>query len=310
MCLRRITAADRAAVEEISKGIYGGNDYLVSSFDKWAASASRHMLGLFSSNGQLVALEVLTLFDGGKSAMFQALRVHPAFRGKGFAKQITAALKDEAGKFRSLERMRVCCHLWADGPRSATLQKRNGFIEVMRLNVMCVDRVLSERTVRLNPTAGFVKVKGEELWNLLMFKFPERLLMFDWEVRDITLANLLLLEQEREVEYFVVKNEFGAVVSFSLGGPSPRSNGVQTYVSVFSPRVSPTEDVHAEHALQHLRMWADWAVARRSEKIVCFYNAEAPELDIPAGGVWQGWTPGTDLKGPMCVLEQPLGPTN
>ena len=123
------------------------------------------------------------------------------------------------------------------------------------------------------------------------------------------------------------------LTSFSLGGPSPRANGLQTYVTVqllpsggrgggASDSGSGARGVGAAQkaVARHLCRWVAWATKHGSNKLVSFHNAsedgaaEQPCIAVGAGAAGAagaqleagGWRHTSDLNGPMVVLSQAL----
>jgi GNAT superfamily N-acetyltransferase len=373
--VRRITAADRAQVlGAISDGLYGGNDYLPAVFDAWLQRPhQRLMFGTFRRGGadelladELLAFEVLSLFDGGTSVMFQALRVLPSQQGRGLARQLGVFLKRHAREaLPRANRMRVCCHLWNDdGRRSARMQRRNGCTDWFRMGVLSLKREpqpLSASPPPPPPPWMAPRPLGaHELWSALqragsdVAAVAELLhgggLMHDWEVHDFNGATLEYLQRERGCSFFgsfaapaPVGSQEGAgaagatvLTSFSLGGPSPRANGLQTYVTVQllpcgsgggasdggdSARAGGAAQEQAVLAVaRHLCRWVAWAASHGSNRLVSFHNAsedgmaEQPCTVVGAAAAGAagaqleagGWRHTSDLNGPMVVLSQAL----
>jgi len=76
---------DRAAVAAISAHIWDGEDYVPEVFDDWVADP-RGEFTLFFEDEQLVAFGKLTELGAGQWWL-EGLRVHPAHRGRGIARQ-------------------------------------------------------------------------------------------------------------------------------------------------------------------------------------------------------------------------------
>ena len=380
--VRRVTAADRAQVlGAISAGLYGGNDYLPAVFDAWLQRPhQRLMFGTFRVAGadelpladELLAFEVLSLFDGGTSVMFQALRVLPSQQGRGLAKQLGVFLKQHAGgdALPRANRMRVCCHLWNDdGRRSARMQRRNGCTDWFRMGVLSLKRGPPQQPLSASPPPSpptpmpWVPprpLSAAELWSALQRAGSEVAavaellhgggLMHDWEVHDFNGATLEYLQRERGCSFFGsfaapapvggaqeqgggADDDATVLTSFSLGGPSPRANGLQTYVTVqllpsggrgggASDSGSGARGVGAAQkaVARHLCRWVAWATKHGSNKLVSFHNAsedgaaEQPCIAVGAGAAGAagaqleagGWRHTSDLNGPMVVLSQAL----
>ncbi|XP_043933103.1 probable N-acetyltransferase 16 isoform X2 [Protopterus annectens] len=81
-----IVATDKEFGEVIamSKGIYGGLDYLPSRYHSWLKDANR-MVILARKDGKVIALESVCIIDDGETMLVEGLRVAPSERGKGVA---------------------------------------------------------------------------------------------------------------------------------------------------------------------------------------------------------------------------------
>ena len=79
---------DRDAVFGMVKTIWDGNDYIPDVWDEWQADPSGPLL-VGQLDGQVVALAKLSGIGPGED-WFHGLRVDPAQRGRGFARQMLA----------------------------------------------------------------------------------------------------------------------------------------------------------------------------------------------------------------------------
>ncbi|XP_077169020.1 putative N-acetyltransferase 16 isoform X1 [Paroedura picta] len=81
------TVATEKEFEEIlamSKGIYGGLDYLPSRYHSWIREPNRTVM-LAKKNGAVIGLQSVYLVDAGETVLVEGLRVAPWERGKGVA---------------------------------------------------------------------------------------------------------------------------------------------------------------------------------------------------------------------------------
>ena len=83
-------------MEVLSKGVYGGHDYLPRVWDQWLQDKDRFTFVAVDGGEadaaapgeaaggaeQIVGLESALLLEGGKTVIFQALRVREDFQGK------------------------------------------------------------------------------------------------------------------------------------------------------------------------------------------------------------------------------------
>jgi GNAT superfamily N-acetyltransferase len=84
--IRAAHPSDRPAVLEMVKTIWDGNDYIPDVWDEWQADPSGPLL-VGELDGQTVALAKLSGIGPGED-WFHGLRVDPAQRGRGFARQM------------------------------------------------------------------------------------------------------------------------------------------------------------------------------------------------------------------------------
>ncbi|XP_042327962.1 probable N-acetyltransferase 16 isoform X2 [Sceloporus undulatus] len=81
------TVATEEEFEEVlamSKGIYGGLDYLPSRYHAWIREPNRTVI-LAKKNGAVIGLQSIYIIDSGETALVEGLRVAPWERGKGVA---------------------------------------------------------------------------------------------------------------------------------------------------------------------------------------------------------------------------------
>ncbi|XP_053119380.1 probable N-acetyltransferase 16 isoform X2 [Hemicordylus capensis] len=81
------TVATEKEFEEVlamSKGIYGGLDYLPSRYHSWIREPNRTVV-LAKKNGAVIGLQSVFVIDAGETALVEGLRVAPWERGKGVA---------------------------------------------------------------------------------------------------------------------------------------------------------------------------------------------------------------------------------
>ncbi|XP_043359663.1 probable N-acetyltransferase 16 [Dermochelys coriacea] len=83
----QFVVATEKEFEEIlamSKGIYGGLDYLPSRYHAWIREPNRTVV-LAKKNGAVIGLQSVCVVDAGETALVEGLRVAPWERGKGVA---------------------------------------------------------------------------------------------------------------------------------------------------------------------------------------------------------------------------------
>ena len=85
--IRLANEADLPAILEMSKGIYGDNDYFPDEFLNYLKDSSRRIL-IAVKDGKAVGLQVMHIVDKGETAIAQALRVHLNYRRQGIGKRL------------------------------------------------------------------------------------------------------------------------------------------------------------------------------------------------------------------------------
>ena len=85
--IRIANEADLPAVLEISKGIYGDNNYFPGEFLNYLKDSSRRIL-IAVKDGKAVGLQVMLIIDEGETAIAHALRVHLSYRRQGIGKRL------------------------------------------------------------------------------------------------------------------------------------------------------------------------------------------------------------------------------
>ncbi|MCB2299130.1 GNAT family N-acetyltransferase [Clostridium tagluense] len=92
---RKLTQEDYEDIEEISKDIWEGGDYLPSVFHKWVEDKGIFLGGVDTDNNKVVVVAKLSiLYDG--SGWLEGLRVHAKYRGQKLAKRATEEILKRA----------------------------------------------------------------------------------------------------------------------------------------------------------------------------------------------------------------------
>lgn len=95
--LRRLTNEDYEDILDISKGIWGGTDYLPRIFHKWVEDKGIFLGAVDKEKNKVIAVAKLSvLYDG--SGWLEGLRVHKDYRGQKIGKKISSELLDMAKK--------------------------------------------------------------------------------------------------------------------------------------------------------------------------------------------------------------------
>ena len=82
--LRALVPSDKPAIDVINNITYGGHDYISACFPGWMERQGKDLWSQCIADAEGVAgLEVLTLYDQGRTGWLDALRVHPRAQGQG-----------------------------------------------------------------------------------------------------------------------------------------------------------------------------------------------------------------------------------
>lgn len=143
---RPVKAEDRDAVAELARHTYNGHDWIMTSWNAWLQQRDGGRLLGFELEGRLAGIENVRIVDGGTTGWLEALRVHPAVRGRGLAGQLQQKAIDVATRtFPGLECFRYTTH--ALNRASRKLASRCGLSEVYKWGVV----LLSSSSVAAAP---------------------------------------------------------------------------------------------------------------------------------------------------------------
>ena len=218
--ITRVRKSDLDDILEISKQIWEGHDYLPSAINTWLRNPASYTCGV-KVNDRLVAVANLRLIENGRTGWMEGLRVHPDYRGRGFANALT---KHVIKKGKDLH---VQCLRYTTSTRnqaSLKLAQKFGFAQILEMGVFWHPDPKNIQIPRKTP--HITKATAEQVHAFLQENpkiIPHNILIYDWKAVDCTLANLKMLEKSHEL-YVIVKNT--KMHSFSCG--TSRRRGEQT----------------------------------------------------------------------------------
>ncbi len=129
--VRRARAADREAILEMSKHIWGGHDYMPLVWDRWLAEKKGALLTV-TVDGRAVGTSKVSLLAPGE-VWLEGLRLHPDYHGQGLSKRIHRATFREAEK---LDPRTVRYSTWIGNEASRRIAEKNGFWQIARTGWM------------------------------------------------------------------------------------------------------------------------------------------------------------------------------
>jgi N-acetylglutamate synthase-like GNAT family acetyltransferase len=211
MKIRKLRSSDRDDVMEISRHVWEGHDYLPSVFESWLKDENSHFYGV-EQDGRIVAVANLRLLEGGRTGWMEGLRVHPDYRGKGYANEMTRFLVRKAEDL-NIERLRYTTG--DNNAASLRLASMAGFQRLLEKTVFwCV------KPKRVPALRGYLLIEEAKPENAFeSLKTNPRLvlhevLVYDWKAIDGTPENFK--EIGRDHKFFVALKD-GKLDSMSFG---------------------------------------------------------------------------------------------
>jgi len=150
LSVRRARPADREAILEMSRHIWGGHDYMPLVWDRWLAEKKGALLTV-TVDGRPVGTSKVSLLAPGE-VWLEGLRLHPEFHGRGLSKRIHRATFREASK---LSPRTVRYSTWIGNEASRRIAEKNGFWQIARTGWMW------GKTGRLTPVSGRRAMPGD-----------------------------------------------------------------------------------------------------------------------------------------------------
>lgn len=163
-----LTENDYDEVKDLCKNIWDGCDYLPQVFNRWVNDKNGCFLGLLHNN-QIVALGKYSILLDNQGWL-EGLRVHPNYRGQGFANKISDKLlsiaKNDLNE-NKIPSIGMCTHL--DTPASINMMSNRGFkLEQSCMVVFKEDSDLN--LIKNNFKVNKWKISYNDLINLDYFK--------------------------------------------------------------------------------------------------------------------------------------------
>jgi len=160
----------------------------------------------------VVAVGNLHLLENGRTGWMEGLRVHPDYRGKGYANEITRYL------VRKAEDLGVCRLRYTTSDENAAslkLAKMAGFSRLLEMSVLWAASPRAVPPVKsYYPIEKATPARTYELLQASSNIVPRGILIYDWKAVDSELQNFE--EIGRTHEFYVALNK-GEIDSFSFG---------------------------------------------------------------------------------------------
>jgi N-acetylglutamate synthase-like GNAT family acetyltransferase len=216
--IRKLRNADRNDMMEISKHVWEGHDYVPSVFDHWLKDSNSHFYGV-EIDGHVVALGNLRLIEDGRIGWMEGLRVHPEYRGRGFANDITRHIV-KAAEHLDVERLRYTTS--DENAASLKLAKIAGFSRILRMAVSWYRKPKPIPVPSEYPSIH--KQNPERTCSLLKTNphiIPRGILIYAWKALNDTCQNL---EEIGKNHTFHIALKRRKIDSLSLGSRGQEPN--------------------------------------------------------------------------------------
>ena len=223
---RPLRKSDKEDILEIAKNTWEGHDHLPYHFDEWLANKDCHTLAI-EDDGKVAALANLRIIENGLTGWMEGLRVHPDYREKGLASQITDYLIEMA-KDLNVQRIRYTTATMNE--TSLHLAKKAGMTRKFDLGVYWetnADKIQwdyqSGAVIQTESVDILEEISRAKL-------FPDNVLIHDWKAVDVTVEALVILQ--KKCEFWIEKNEV-SISSISTGQVRDETEGPQWGFSVY-----------------------------------------------------------------------------
>lgn len=223
--IRKLRPSDRADLTEISRHVWEGHDYLPLVAEEWLKDKNCHFYGVVADD-HVVAVGNLHLLENGRTGWMEGLRVHPDYRGKGYANEITRYLVRK-GEDLGVRRLRYTTS--DENTASLKLAKMAGFSRLLEMAVLWSTNLKTALPVRDSyPIEKTTPVRTYKLLRTNPSIVPHGILIYDWKAVDSELQNLVQIGKTHE---FHVALKPGKLDSFSFGHLRQDSNKTWSFTA-------------------------------------------------------------------------------
>jgi N-acetylglutamate synthase-like GNAT family acetyltransferase len=255
--IRKVQESDIEDVLEISRHVWEGHDYLPYVIKVWLQDQNSHTYGI-EVDSHIVGLGNLRLVEKGQTGWMEGLRIHPDYRGKGFANKLTEHIIDEAGGLK-VQRLRYTTAV--DNRISLQLAEKTGFVKLVTMGVawhsnpVSMPAKRSFSTVReSSPEDAYELVRGDPAIN-------PKVLVYDWKALDSILEGFQTVGESNEFHVAFRKDKFD---SFSFGHFRHESTGSERSFTIYGTT--------ADSFLSHFSHQVSLALEGDTPAIVCIYE--------------------------------------
>lgn len=233
LSFRLATLQDFDEVQEISKGIYEGHDYLPLKYHHWLKQENVIVM-VAIKDGKIIGLEAKVIVDNGKTAVSRARRIHPDFRGRSYGKHLSEALGNHVRQiFPNISRQRLTSSFQRD-------TSRTDYREVLVQHILgsdidkCQLKNLpkSERSLQVCTREYFAEVilSPAVVKNL----FPSKTLVLEWFPFEAEETNIDFILKDGDQIFVDECIDDHLPISFSHGRITPTSEFILWSCSIFT----------------------------------------------------------------------------
>jgi len=248
LSFRLATPQDFEEVQKLSKGIYGGHDYLPKTYQEWLKQDNITIMVAIIA-GKIIGLEAQVIVDDGKTAVNRARRIHPDYRGRSYGTRLSEALKTYAEQtFPGICRARLVTTHERDASRnyrellvqySVACNVENSLFEVEKL-----PRAEKQLTVSTREHFADVILSSPVVKNL----FPNETLVIDWFPFEAIRSNIDYMLKDGDQLFVEQCSDERLPISFSHGRLTPRTEVLEWTCSIFTQ----DPELYKAHLIQQI----------------------------------------------------------
>jgi GNAT superfamily N-acetyltransferase len=283
--VRPLRQDDIDDVLAISKHIWHGHDYVPGVIEDWLKDPDSYTIGV-EVDGNLVGISNLRLIENGKTGWMEGLRVHPDYRGQGFANLLTDGLVEHAISV-GVPRLRYTTVV--ENKASMALAERAGLEEVFRMIVFWADApdsVDQREDIDIDRVSVDELIESMDAYTGIM---PGPIIIYDWKAKDLTAEVLKELGEERS--FWQTKSDRGRALSF--GGHRYEESEDAWSCTIYSN----DDEVAEAHMLHHARI----AKSKGLKNVVIILNKRFQQLVEELG-----WLEETERFREVALMERKL----
>ncbi|MBS3795393.1 MAG: GNAT family N-acetyltransferase [Candidatus Thorarchaeota archaeon] len=260
--VRPLRQDDIDDVLAISKHIWHGHDYVPGVIDDWLKDPDSYTIGV-EVDGNLVGISNLRMIENGKTGWMEGLRVHPDYRGQGYANLLTDGLLEHAISV-GVPRLRYTTAV--ENKASMALAERAGLEEVFRMIVFWADApdsVDQREDIDIDQVFVDELIEHMDAYTGIM---PGPIIIYDWKAKDLTAEVLRELGEERS--FWQTMSDKGKALSF--GGHRYEESEDAWSCTIYSN----DDELAQAHMLHHVRI----AKSKGLKTVVIILNKRFQQL--------------------------------